>query len=107
MDVDRGQVRVTVHRMNLRLKLNLNVRFPSKLFYQVAGHAFLQGFAPYDRRHRARIVGEVQGRLPRRIPRTNKVDAESVRGTRFATRRSVVDTLANHPIEALNRDAAP
>src|SRR5918998_3888476 len=53
------------------------------------------------------MIGKVQSGLTGRVPGADQVDIEPVGGARFAARRSVVDTLADEPIEAIVRKTAP
>ena len=49
-------------------QLDPDVGFPVQLLDQVVRHALLQGVAPDDQRHRARIAGEVDRRLTAEFP---------------------------------------
>ena len=53
------------------------------------------------------MIGKVQRRLAGRVSGADEVDVEPVRGARFAARGAVVDALADEPIEAVDREAAP
>ena len=53
------------------------------------------------------MIGKVQRRLTGRVSGTDEVDVEPMGGARFTACRSVVDTLADQPVEAIDREATP
>ena len=87
--------------------LDRHVRLSTELLNQVARHALLQGIATDDERNPARMIGEVQSGLAGRVSATDEVDVESMGSARFAACRAIVDTFADKPIEAVDREAAP
>src|SRR3984957_20161793 len=106
-NIDRRQVSVTVDRLNFRPQLDHYVRFSAQLIGQILRHALFEGITSYNERHLACIVGKVQCRLTGRIPGTDEVQVKTTGGTGLAARRTVVDTLTDEPIEALNRKSTP
>ena len=62
-DVDCRQMGFAMSGDDFRARLNGHVRLRRELLDQVAGHAPFQGIAAHDQRHRARMIGKVQGGL--------------------------------------------
>ena len=52
--------------------------------------------------HLARMVGKMQGRLTSRVPGADEINDQPMRGVGFATCGSIIDTLADEPIEAVD-----
>src|SRR5712671_3443177 len=70
-------------------------------------HAAFERRAAHEERHLARMIGEMYRRLAGRISGANEMDVETLRGTHFAARGPVVDTLADKSVETLNAEAPP
>jgi hypothetical protein len=105
--VDRRQVGVAVHGLDFGAKLDRDVRFGPKLLDQVLGHARLNRVAADDQRHEARVIGEMQRRLAGRVAGTNQIDIQAMGAAGLAAGRSIIDALADEPIEAVNGEPPP
>ena len=68
---------------------------------------FSSAVATAEDRHAARVGGEEQRRLPRRVARADDVDVEAVGVRRLAARRAVGDALPGEPVEPLDRELPP
>src|SRR5215831_1176171 len=106
-NVDRCQMSVTVDGWYLRAQPDGYVVFPAKLVDQVLRHALLERVASHHESHLSCTVGKVQRRLSGRVSSTNEVDIQSTGGSSLAACRSVVNTLANQPLNALDRNSTP
>ena len=94
-DVDRLERRARRARPATSVaEQRLDVRPGRELVDEVARHALLERVAAAEDRHAARVGGEEQRRLPRRVAGADDVDVEPVRVRRLAARRAVGDALA-------------
>src|SRR6185437_15032899 len=53
------------------------------------------------------MVCKEQSGLACRVPRTDEMDVCTMRGARLAARRSVIDTLADQPIDPVDFETTP
>ena len=94
-------------RVYFRAQVGRYVRFSAQLINQVVRHAFFQGIASANKGHLACVVGKMERGLTGRVAGADKVDVESMNDAHFAARGAIVDTLADKPIEAIDREASP
>src|SRR5262245_24097426 len=100
-------MRVAVNGLYLRLQFDRDIRLPMNLIDQIMRHAVFERRASNEERHPSRMIGEVDCRLACRISSADEMDVETLRGTHFAARCPVVDTLADESVEPLGAEASP
>ena len=99
--VDRLELLVAVHGLQLAVQRHLDVRLAADLLDQVVRHALLERVAAHDQRDGARVVGEEHRRLARGVAGADQVDVLPLRRAGLAARGAVEHALAEQAVEAV------